>query len=261
MSKALDKGCRLLRYLAGAREGATLVAASRALRLSKPTVARLLNVLAEHRFVEYDAATARYVIGMSLVELGQMRLEAIELRAAAAPYMRDLMERTQETVHLGILQGGQMVYIDKVEGPRALRLTSRLGRATYAHCTALGKALLAELPPEEVARRLGDNLPRLTRKTIGSHQALAAHLERVRAQGYAVDDEEEDVGVRCVASPIRIGAEAVAAISVSGPAVHLPLGRIRREIGPLVREMAARISQAFGPSLPARASAGRRGAR
>jgi DNA-binding IclR family transcriptional regulator len=203
-------------------------------------------VLEAHRFVEHDPATARYRLGMGLVQLGQMRLEAIDLRPIAAPHMRALMERTRETVHLGVLEAGRMIYVDKVEGPRALRLTSQLGRATYAHCTALGKALLAEETADRVAALVRGHLPRLTRKTICSLPELTAHLARVRAQGYAVDDEEEDVGVRCVGSPIRGAGGAIAAISVSGPAVHMPMSRIRREIGPLVREAATRISATLG---------------
>ncbi|HEX7125107.1 MAG TPA: helix-turn-helix domain-containing protein [Thermodesulfobacteriota bacterium] len=111
MARALEKGCRILEALGAARDGATLLTLSRTVGLPKPTVARLLGVLETHRLVEHDKATARYRLGMGFVQLGQMRLEAIELRAIAAPHMRALMEQTRETVHLGVLEGGRMVYI------------------------------------------------------------------------------------------------------------------------------------------------------
>jgi IclR family acetate operon transcriptional repressor len=171
--------------------------------------------------------------------------------------MERLAADAGETANLGVLDGGRVVNLHKVLGPHPVRLHIDAVGGVPAHATALGKVLLADLPADELDRRLGSRpLVRLTSKTIGDRAVLRAELARVGQRGYAVDDEECSPGLRCVAAPVRdrLGA-VVAAVSVSGPARRLPRQRLVG-LGSAVRAAALAISRRLGFE-PAPAAAGR----
>ena len=218
---------------------------SAAASLPRPTVYRLLQTLSGHGMIA--PADGRFVIGPRVLWLAGQRLEQIELRTAGRPVLLELRDRTGETVHLGVLEQGQVVYIDKTEAPGPMRMASAIGKIMPAHSTALGKAMLAHLPTDQVTRILDLwGMARRTPHTITDRRGLFAELAVIRARGYAIDNVENEDGVRCVAAPIFDHRGVAGAVSLSGPARTITLTRVRRTLGPLVRRAAARISRAVG---------------
>ena len=171
-------------------------------------------MLVQQGFVERDAQTSRYRLGTHLVSLGGNESQLLAQRAR--PFLERLRDRFDETVNLGALSGDSIVYLDVVESPHTVRLAARPGNRDFVHSTALGKAIAATFPDDEVRRILArSGLPRRTANTITRPQDYIKHLEVVRRQGYALDDQENDLDGRCVA--VAIPAPRVRfAISVSG---------------------------------------------
>jgi DNA-binding IclR family transcriptional regulator len=195
----------------------TLQELSRETRLNKNTVFRVLYTLAEHGYVVKRGH--EYELGNKLAELGASRLRRGDLLAVAGPQLDQLRTRFGETVNLGVLDGGAIRYVDVRESHHRFRLAERIGGSDYLHCTALGKAMLAFLPFDEVRQLVKEQgMPRQTDLTITTVAAFKAELARVQEQGYALDAEESMAGAFCVAAPILDGrGRPVAAISISGP--------------------------------------------
>lgn len=219
--------------------------------LNKGTAHRLLSSLVFLDYVRQDAETKRYYLGFKLVELGNRLLSQIDLRTEARPFLMELAERTKETVHLVILDRFEVLYIDKVEAgvqPTGLRMVSMLGSRIPAHCSAVGKVLLAALPEEkvkEIAKRVG--LPRRTKNTITNLTKLLGHLKLVKKNGYALDEEENEIGVRCVGAPVRDQRGVVtAAISVSVPAIRIETLILQTDFKDWVMQTALKISEKLG---------------
>lgn len=219
--------------------------------LPKGSAHRLLSSLTYFDFVRQDPTTKNYHLGFKLISLGNLLLSQIDLRSEARPYLLDLAESVKETVHLVILDQQEALYIDKVESggqPPGLRMVSMLGSRMPAHCTAVGKVLLSALPEEELEKLVGDKgLTKQTEKTITDFGKLKTHLQRVRTNGYAFDQEENEVGIRCVAAPIRdqLG-EVIAAISISVPVSRIKAHVLRKELKNQIVETALRISRKIG---------------
>jgi DNA-binding IclR family transcriptional regulator len=191
------------------------------LGISSSSTFRLLTTLDSHNFVEHDRSAGGYRLGLACLELSRAYQEGSDIRRVALPELENLRDTTSETVHLGILDQMDVVYIEKLQGLHAIGLmSSRVGGRSPAYCTGLGKVLLAYLDPQSVREHYaGNGLERFTENTITNLEQLTAHLTAVRAQGYAIDDTEHEPEVRCVAAPLlNPRGEAVAAISVSGPA-------------------------------------------
>lgn len=190
---------------------------SEKLGLNKSTVHSLLKTLQKHHYIEQNPENGKYKLGMKLVERGNFIISTIDIRQVAKKYLTDLANKTSQTTHLGILNGCEGVYVDKVEGAQAVIRYSRIGRGIPLHATAVGKVLLAFQNPEEVQRLLdGYVYTRQTPNTITEESELLKELEKVRKQGYAVDDQENEQGVRCIAVPIlNYQNQVIAAISIS----------------------------------------------
>jgi DNA-binding IclR family transcriptional regulator len=219
--------------------------------LPKGTTHRLLSSLSYLGYVRQDPKTRNYLLGFKLVELGNILLGQLDLRKEAAPFLNDLAERTKETVHMVILDRNEVVYIDKVEvdhNPRGLRMASRIGLRNPAHSSAVGKVLISHLPEKELDQFFrGKGLSKRTENTITDTSQLKEHLKMVRNQGYAIDDEENEKGVRCVGAPIYNEAgNAVAAISISGPAFRVTKKLVQESLTKEVMETALKISQQLG---------------
>ncbi len=249
--QVIERGCKILDHLSKGNRSHSIQDLSSELNLPKPTIHRILSTLRHFGFVTQDEVSKEYRLGFRLVELGQTVLDQIDLRKAAEPFLTQLASRVQETVHLVILDQGEIVYLDKVEGvndPKSLRMVSRIGMRNYAHSCAVGKVLLAFLSDserEEVITQKG--LPRLTKNTIVNLGQLNKHLADVRAQGYAMDDEENEDGIRCVGAPVRNDrGKVIAAISISGPAVRMSGKRIHSELKTQVMKTALEISRKLG---------------
>lgn len=220
---------------------------SRELNIHKSTVSRMLSTMESRGYVSQNGASGKYCLGMRLVELASRKLEQIDLRGQARPFLEELVKATGETAHLAVLDQGKVVYIDKVDTPRTLMMRSRIGYRAFAHCTALGKAILAALPDDVVEKLIKEKgLPRFTPNTIVDPLALKEHLRNVRAQGFAVDDEENEEGIRCAAAPIMNHAnQVVGALSVSGPVVRISRQELET-IGNLVKDASHRLSLSLG---------------
>jgi IclR family acetate operon transcriptional repressor len=203
------------------------------------TAHRLLRALVARGYARQDA-DRRYALGAALLRLGEAAHRT--LAAGARPHLASLVELSGETANLAVREGDRVVYLAQVPSPRTLRMFAEVGRAVHAHSTAVGKVLLAALPAEEVAGILArQGLPRRTDTTITDEGALRSELDRVRAAGYALDDGEEETGVRCLAVPVSDGGAVVAAVSVSGPADRLSEQTLESLL-PAVRRVAGELA-------------------
>jgi DNA-binding IclR family transcriptional regulator len=208
--------------------------------LQPSTAHRLLATLVARGYAARNVANGRYVVGHKIGQLAGDRHE--RLRALARRHLAIVQERTGETANLSVLAPPNAIYVDQVDGDRAVRMLARIGAAVPAHASAAGKAMLAHAPAETVAAL---PLPGLTARTITTAAALERELAQIRARGYAVDDEEHEAGVGCVAAPI-LGhrGTAVAALSVSAPIQRIRAGD-PAALGGLLSEQAQAISRSL----------------
>lgn len=212
--------------------------------LSRSTAYRLLAALCRKGYLRHVPQEG-YFLGPRLIELGFKAHAQLHLPSVARPHLEWLSQETGETVHLAILDGTEVVYVDKVPGRRELQMSSYIGVRLPAQSTALGKALVAGRPSEEWAQHFVPGLKR-TERTIETFERFCEELERVREQGYSVDLEENERGIRCIGAPIfDAGGRVVAAVSLSSAVVYLDEERIPK-LAPLVMEAARRISSALG---------------
>lgn len=219
---------------------------ARRLDLGKSTVHRLLVTLAEEHLVEQDDITGRYRLGLAIYDLGAAVATGLDLHEAVMPSMEQLRAATSETVQVAVLDGREVVYIERLDSPHTLRLFLELGRRNWAHATGSGKCLLAYLPPTDLDRILdGWELPAVTKHTITDHDVLRAELKSVRRRGLAHNTGESELGVISVAAPIRdVSGKVRASISVAGPTERLQPMLHQLELG--VVEMAAATSRRLG---------------
>lgn len=247
-SPAVERALAILEVLASAQElGVTELA--KKLGMGKGSVHRLLTTLAGQGYVEKNPQTERYRLTYKLFLVGSTATERYGLKDLAAPVMERLSAETGETVNLGVLEGDRVVNIHKVEGRQLLRIHLDVGRGVPAHATALGKVALADLPGDELDRWLkATRLVRLTRKTITERRALRAVLSETAERGYAFDNEECSLGLRCVAAPVRDRrGVVVAGVSISGPTQRLRSETLHRLAAP-VRAAGLEISRRLGYS-------------
>jgi DNA-binding IclR family transcriptional regulator len=218
---------------------------SRRLGLAKSTVHRILTTLLDEGFVQ-KAADGRYRLGFRLYELGQLVVSSLELREVAHPTLERLRNDTGETVHLAVLEGADVVYLERFESPSTLRLFGRLGRRMPAHSTSSGKCLLAFSPPEVIDAVVAAGLPRLAPRTITSRAMLVRVLRQVRRDGYASSIDESEPGATSVAAPVfGVDGTVIAAVSVAGPSLRITPESIPR-YSRLVRRAADAISSGMG---------------
>jgi DNA-binding IclR family transcriptional regulator len=244
--QVLDRALALLDELAQNGPDVSLGEVSEALGLHKSTAHRLVMVLEQHRLVERNPRTGSYRLGLKLFELGTRAVAQLDLRERARPFLERVVRETNETVHLCIYDDGEVVYLDKVEPARSVRLASSVGRRNPAYCTAVGKAIMAYLPEPQVEAAVHKHgMKALTRNTITTVAELKSAFQKVRALGYAVDDEENEEGVCCVGAAVRgYSREPVAAISVSGPTF-----RVTREKVPILAQVVTAAAHALSREL------------
>lgn len=218
-TQSLDRGLSLLLTIGSSpAPGMSLSECSSALELSKATTQRMLQTLVRRGFLVTDQETGLYTLGPTTVRLGTEYLRRIDVRRYALPYMRSLMSSTQETVHLGVLRGTNVVYIELVESNVPVRIFSQIGESAPAYATAIGKAILATLPTPRVFEHLPEVLKPRTPQTITSVDALMADLRSTRERGFASDLKENRENVRGYAAAILDHkGDAIAAIAVAGP--------------------------------------------
>jgi len=239
--QSLARGLKILNLLEHSRNGMGTTEVANQLSVDKSSASRLLHTLANYGFVEQDEYSSRYTLGPQLLTLGQHLLNRITLRDHARPYLHELVDKTGECAHLAILAQRQALYIDQVESTAALRVESEIGTLSPLHCTALGKVMLAfgdgGMP---------DEMKPFTHRTVTDRSTLEAQLTQTGGRGYAIDDEEYNYGVRCVAAPVYDHRGAlVGAIGISGPAGRVTLERID-DFGSVVKDTADALSTRLG---------------
>jgi DNA-binding IclR family transcriptional regulator len=224
---------------------------SAGLKLPKGTVHRLLSSLSYFGYIRQDPETKSYFLGLKLMELSTHLGNQLDFRKVAEPILRDLAEKTKQTAHMVILDRNEVVYIEKIETQQpagGLKMASRVGSRNPVHSSAVGKILLSYCPEEAVEVFLQEKgLPRRTANTITDPALFRDHLKIVRNQGYAIDDEENEQGIRCLGAPIFDGkGRPVAAISVSGPVFQMTKKVVQEVVREEVIAAASEISRQLG---------------
>jgi IclR family transcriptional regulator, KDG regulon repressor len=221
---------------------------SKRLKLHKNNVFRLLATLESRGYIEQNKATENYRLGLRSLELGQTFIKQMGLLRQAKPILERMVEECNETSYVAIFKDGYIVYLDVVETDLTVRVVSRVGSRLPAYCTASGKVHLANMSEEEVDALLPHKeMKGYTPTTITDREQFKAELRRVAEQGYAVDNEEYDLGVRCIAGPIRdYTRRIVGAVSVSGPSMRLTDERLEKEMIPMVIRASEDLSTRLG---------------
>ena len=243
VGRALD----LLEIVSGAGGEMSISEIAAASGLPLPTIHRLVRTLVDRGYMR-QLPSRRYALGSRLIPLGEVA--SAMLGTSARPVLAELVEQLGESTNLGVLDGDLITYIAQVPSRHSVRMFAEVGRRVYAHCTAVGKAVLSQLPDAHVRAVLArTGMPARTPLTITDPDELIAQLESIRAQGYAVDEGEEEVGVRCVAVPVPTSVSRLG-ISVSGPAPRMTPQLIERAIPLLMKG-----SRVLAAELVERASA------
>jgi DNA-binding IclR family transcriptional regulator len=256
-TQSLDRALQVLLQIAEEPPpGLTLAACTTILGYSKATTQRMLRTLVARNFLAYNEELGVYTLGVANAQLGSEYLHRLDLRRVALPEMRALVATTGETAHLGVVTGQDVVYIELVDSPHPVRIFSRVGAAVPAYATAIGKAILAWLDAEDLARHVPEVFVSRTANTVRDRTALDADLARSRQRGYAIDDQENRTGIRGFAAPIfdHTGA-VVAAVSIGGPAGRIDENTDGR-LGGAVIEAAGAVSRLLGHHIHARATQG-----
>lgn len=241
---AVERALNILEAAARRRDGLTNSEISRKLGIPKSSASYILRTLERRGYLRRDAESGRYRLGLKILSLGGDAQANLDIADVALPFMRALEERIHMTVHLAVLDQGEAVYIEKVEAPGFFKVNTWVGRRMFLHSTSVGKCLLAWLPKHEVealARQQG--LKKRTPKTITTITRLLADLERVRNESYAVDDEENSLGARCLGAPVfDVTGNVIAALGASGTLTQVDEASMPR-IAEAVKEAARRISR------------------
>ena len=245
--KSIDRTLQILELFSLEKPEWGVTEISKALNIYKSNVHNILTTLVEKGFVMKDSKTDKYKLGIKFFELGSVVIKNLNLRKIAHPYMEKLLKEFNETVHLGILVEGEILSIEQEESGQSLSPRIFIGKRAPLHCTGVGKAIMAYLSEEEIASIVKEKgLKKYTENTITNKEDLKKELEKIREQGYAVDNMEHEEGVRCVASPIRgYTGEVIASMSISGPAFRINENNISN-IAKKVKECCDCISEEMG---------------
>lgn len=243
---AVTRAIDIIEFL-GSRQEASFTEIFSLLGLPKSTAYQILNTLLERGYVRHSGGGAKFSLGLKLFEMGSLSATRLDVRTEALPVLTQLADRAQETCHLGVLDGTEGVYLAKVEGGQSIRLNSWEGKRLPLHCTSIGKAILAGLPGEE-RRAVLDRIELfpITPAAITDRTVLEEHLALVRERGWALDDQENEPHIRCVAAPVRsIDGAVNAAISLSGLATQFD-GEYLLKMAELVQWAGEELSRRLG---------------
>ena len=234
--KVLDRLMDILSQLTTEKPELGVVQIAQATGLSKGTAHRLLAALEDHHLVDKDPNSKRYRLGMRLFELGTLAAWHVGLSLLANQYLNELVQATGETGNIGVFDHGSVLYVAKVEGWHSLRMPSQVGARLDAYCTALGKVLLSHLNEEERTKYLRHSgMPFRTVKTITDIRRFNAEATTIVQNGFAMDDEEQEIGLRCIAAPIHDHTgRVVAAVSLSGPTTRITLETVPEVAGRVI---------------------------
>jgi IclR family transcriptional regulator, KDG regulon repressor len=245
--KSVSRALHIIDIVSSEKDGLGVTEIAKQMDINKSSVYRILSTLVQYGYIEQDKETERYKLGYKFLDISSKLLESIDLRREAKPYLRELEKETNEVIHLVVYDQGEVIYIEKLEGTETLRMHSKVGKRAPMHCTGVGKAILAHLPLNvvlEIIERKG--LPKHTDFTITDRDALLKELEKVKQKGYALDLEENEYGIRCIAVPVfDYSGNVVAAVSISGPTIRMTDERIEK-LQERIRYIGRQISERLG---------------
>jgi IclR family KDG regulon transcriptional repressor len=247
MVKSVSRALDIIDIVSSKKDGLGVTEIAKQMDINKSSVYRILSTLVQYGYMEQDEETSRYKLGYKFLEMSSKLLESIDLRKEAKPYLQELEKETNEVIHLVVYDQGEVIYIEKLEGTETLRMHSKVGKRAPMHCTAVGKAILAHLPFNvvlDILERKG--MPRHTDKTITDKDEFLKELAQVKQKGYALDLEENEYGIRCIAVPIfdHVG-KVIAAVSLSGPTIRMTDERIE-QLQARMRQIGKQISARLG---------------
>ena len=239
--QSLSRGLTIVELLANSDKSLGVTEISKQLGVDKSSATRLIQTLVVHGFAIKDPESRRFLIGPKMKVLTEISTETVPLKMHSLPFLQELMEKTGENSHVAVFSRDQCLVVADIESAAQLRVVSGEGRLIPNHCTAIGKCLVAfggyPIP-------LG--LPSFTPRTITAVDQFRLHLDQIRNRGYAVDDEEHEFGVRCLAAPVYDETgRAVASMGISGPTVRVTLARVA-ELAEIVIAYAADLSEVLG---------------
>ncbi len=243
ISRALD----ILETLAMHKDGMGITSLAKVTNLSKSTAHRIAATLVERGYVEHESVSGGYRLGLKYIEIASYYINSLELQTEARPYLRELTSELGLTAHLGILDAHEVVYVEKLDVFPGIRLYSQIGFRVPAYCSSLGKCLLSGLSGDELKSVMVNCIyERFTERTITDLAELKKQLRQVRTQIWAMDDEEYEIGHRCVGAPIfDYRGDVIAAVSASGPVATLSDERLPLVVSKVIAS-AKKISQRLG---------------
>ena len=256
-SAAVERALAMLESVAQESNGLSNAEISRKLDIPKSSASYILRTLETQGYLARDPESGKYRVGLKILSLSRGALGGLDVRGVALPIMRHLTQQTGLTCHLAVLDGPEAVYIEKVEPEGFIRMDTWVGRRMRVHATSVGKAIVAHIPQEQLEQILRKGgMEKRTPKTIVTVPRLLKELEKVRAQGYAVDDEENNLGARCVAAPIFDQSAGIeASLGLSGTTQQVSPQTMPRILEAL-KDAARHISIGMGHRAPQRRASG-----
>ncbi len=245
--QSVERTLAIVEVLSEYDEGLGLTEISEKVDLHKSTVHRLLYTLMVKSYVEQNESTNKYRLTLKLFELGSKKVEKMNIVTIARPMLKELMEKTNEVIHLVVREGTEIVYIVKVESQNPIRMYSKIGKRSQVYCTAVGKSMLAYMTDKEVLDIWqSSKIEKLTEHTVTDFNEFKASINKVKEEGYAIDEQENEIGIRCTAASILdYKGEVCSAISISGSIISFKEEKIE-EFSKLIIEYSARISKKLG---------------
>lgn len=245
--QSINRAFLILEALVEHRNGLSVAELVERLQLNKSTIHRILQTLVAWGYVSKDERTKEYRLGMKVVALSSQYLSGLELKTEALPFMETLQLQTEQFVHLGLLDGNEIVYLEKIGPHTHLRMYSQIGKRATIYSTGLGKAIFAQLDAvrQQALLRQLQYTP-VTERTVRNEEEFLREIEKTKLQGFAIDDEENETGMRCVAAPIfDYMGKAIAAVSISGYIGTFSKEKVER-FGSYAMECASNISLQMG---------------
>ncbi|WP_058308835.1 IclR family transcriptional regulator [Gracilibacillus massiliensis] len=246
--QSVERTLSILELLAEYPEGLRISEITAQMNLAKSTIHRLLQTLVSRGYVHQNSENGHYQLGTQCLVLASSLLNHMDIRTLAKDALQALAKRSEEVVHLCIHDKNEVVYIDKVESNQTLRMYSQIGRRAYMHCTGVGKAILSDFSEAEIDELVEEKgLPVFTNNTITTKEALKQELRTIKQQGYAIDEEEHENGIRCIAAPVfDHEGKVVAAISIAGPVERVTKNRVNGELASEILKQSKYISNKLG---------------
>lgn len=247
MNDSIARLFSVIEYLAESKDWVSLRTMSRDLDLSAASTYRILDSLKKLDYVRQEDNSSRYKLGMKIAGISSKVLANNDINQVARPFLQKLTSLTNETAHLAALDGREIVYLDKVDTPQAMSMRSRIGQHARLNTTAVGKAILANLPEAKYKQLVKDlEFVSITPNTIVDRIQFDQEIDKVRQQGFSVDNEENEIGIRCVGAPIfSFTGKVVGAISISGWIITMTNERLP-ELAPVIKDLSTKISSALG---------------